>query len=211
MQPSGYPQPTPTSPSSDPYSFLNTPTTPKRSPFSFFRSGSPKSIRLLMIVVGLLFIILIIVGIKSLFNNGKALDLPSLTQVVIQQQELISISSTGSQQASSQTYLNFSYTALASVTTDQNNLVKLLTANGHKINLATIIPSPTIANQLSQNEQTSNFDNVYGTIISKQLNVYKNDLSNAYTLNKSPIIRSILSKDYKDTTLLQQMFSSSVG
>lgn len=211
MQPNGYPQPTPTSPPSDPFFFLNNPIPQKRSPLSFFRSGSPKSMRLLMILVALLFIILIIAGIKSLFSNGKPLDVPSLTQVLVQQQEIISITTTGSQQASSQTYLNFSYTALGSITTDQANLVKLLTANGHKVNLTTIVPSATIAQQLTQNEQTSNFDAVYGTIISKQLGIYKNDLSNAYNLNKSPIVRNILSQDYKDTTLLQQMFSSSVG
>lgn len=129
----------------------------------------------------------------------------------MQQQQLIGLLTTGSQNTTSQSYLNFSYTALASVTTDQMQLLKLLTANNIKVSpteYQNAVPAGP-ATELKQAQQVSTFESTYGPVILAQLNLYHSYLSSAFNLNKSTVLRSYLSADYKrDNTLIKLLDSS---
>lgn len=208
MQPNGNPQ----QPlQSDPYAFLNETSVKKNRFPGLGGGGSSKSTHILLIVFLLLFIVLAIAGLKALLSGGNGLNLPSLQSVLVEQQEIISLASSGTSQATQQSTLNLSYTILATLTTDQNNLSSLLTKNGHTINLTSFTPQANLANQLTQTQQTSAYNPLLISILQSQLKIYQYDLSNAYNLNKSSVIRQFLSTDFKNSKLLQQAFNYSVG
>lgn len=203
-------QPTPPPPS-DPYAFLNE---SKHSNSLALNLGNLSGRgKILFAVVAIVVLLVIVVAAKSLFSGNKSFNLPSLTLVLSEQQELSNLANSGIQQSQvmSQTYLNFSYTTLASVTTDQTKLNKLLTYNNVKISSNSYVLQPNVDAKLQQAQQTSTFDTVYATVMQQQLGYYKNDLSQAYNLNQSPIVRSYLKTDYNDTLVLIKMLGSSYG
>ena len=162
--------------------------------------------------IGLVVLIILILVLKSVFGSNRSVNMPSIYSVLGQEQELINLSTTGSQQSSSsQSYLDFSQTTIASVTTDQNKLITLLSSNGIKVSLRNYVLQPAADAKLTQAIQDSNFDPVYSSVMYTELKLYQTDLSNAYSLNKSAILRSYLKSDYHNTVLLLQMLGSSYG
>ena len=207
MEPNFNPSP---HPPSDPYAFLN--ESKRTSPLTVLTnlSGRGKIFFGLGLVI---FLIIVLALAKSLFGGNSGINVTSLTIALSEQQELINLATTGTQQSQvmSQSYLNFSYTTIASVTTDAMQLNKLLTYNGIKINPNIYTQQPSVNTELKQVEQTSNFDSTYSTVMKQQLDFYKKDLSQAYNLNKSAVVRSYLTKDYKNTMALIKMLGSSYG
>ena len=162
-------------------------------------------------LIVLLVLIILIAGLKSVLSGPSDVNLPSLYGVLSEQQELINLTTIGGQQSVSQRYLNFSFTTLGSVTTDQTNLTTLLTANHYTINTTNLVLQPSLDSALNQAAQQSNFDPTYGPMMQAQLNKYQQLLSQAYSLNKSNVVRSYLSADYTNTKMLIKMLSSSSG
>lgn len=195
----------------DPYAFLN--ETKHASGFNGFGSFRNMSFRAKLIATvggGIVLIILLLV-LKSIFGTSHAVNMPSMYQVLGEQQELINLSTIGSQQTSqsSPTYLNFSATELASASTDQAKLVKLLAANGIKVSTNNYVLQPSADAALNQAIQVSNFDPVYASVMQTQLKLYQSDLSNAYNLSTSTLLKSYLRSDYSNSVLLMKMLASS--
>jgi len=186
----------------DQFNFLNESHSPKIN-FNQF-SGNLKG-RIIVVSIGAFILLIAFLIFSSLLSNNSTVNLPSLTTVVGEQIELQNLANTGAQQ--SQNYLNLAYTTLGSVDTNHQQLTSLLTKNGLSINPAQIVGQPNITNQLNQAQQISNFDNVYAQVMKQQFSLYLSDLSNAYKLNPSKIIRSYLSTDYQDTQLLIKMLN----
>lgn len=212
MQPNDYSQPSyspPSSPAGDPYAFLNQ-TNQSPSPLNLIKGKSFKT-KMLLIIFVFLVIVIILAIVKSILSSNNALNMPSMYAVLSSQQEINTLASTGTQSSTSQSYLNFSYTALATSATNETKLSSLLNANGYKLNPALIVTQPNLTNQLTQAQQNSTFDATYGPIISAQLQNYRTVLVNAYKLNKSPVIREYLNTDYQNAGLLIKMFKSSYG
>jgi len=212
MQPNDYPQPSyspPSPPSVDPYDFLKQTNQPS-SPLNLMKGKSFK-FRILLIVLAFLVIVIILAIVKSILSSNSGLNMPSMYAVLSSQQEINTLALTGSQSSTSQSYLNFSYTALATSATNELQLTALLKANGHQLNPALIVTQPSLAAQLTQAQQNSTFDASYGPMISAQLQNYRTVLVNAYKLNTSPVIREYLNGDYLNAGLLIKMFNSSDG
>ena len=196
-------------PSVDPYAFLNETQKPSFSLFGMLNSSS-FSKKIIGVIGGGVVLILLIFGLKTLFGGSSGVNMQSLYEVLGQQQELINLSTTGSQQTNaSPSYLNFSATTLASVTTDNNKLIKLLGLNHIKVSPKNYILQPQVDAQLTQAITVSNFDPVYGVVLQNQLKLYQNDLSSAYNLNKSSLLKSYFETDYKEVNLLLTMLKSS--
>ena len=215
MQPNGYPAPsypsaTPTPPATDPYAFLNQSSKPPSRLPSLFKNTASFKLRLLMVLIIALFLILVLYIVKSVLVVSP-LNLASLETVLSEQQTLSSLATTGSQSASSQSYLNFSFTALASANSDQSSLIILLAHNNIKINPAQLAVQPGPVSQLTKAQQISTFDAVYGQVMSQQLQLYKTDLQSAYKLNQSLVIKKYLTTDFNHVQLLETMFNSSSG
>lgn len=186
----------------DQFAFLNESHPPKVNLSQF--SGSLKG-RIIVVSVGALILLIVYLVFSSLLGSTSTVNMPSLTTVVGEQIELQNLANTGTQQ--SQSYLNLAYTTLGTVVTNQQQLTSLLTKNGLSISQSQIVGQPNVTNQLNQAQQVSNFDNVYAQVMKQQFGLYLTDLSNAYKLNPSKVIRSYLSTDYQDTQLLIKMLN----
>jgi len=208
-QPPTYPAPPPP-PAPNPYDFLNTPSGSSK-PLSNLVSQKPLKTKLLIYLTGALLIVILLYGIKSIFSGNNGVNMPSLYNVLSQQLELNQLANTGTTTAYTQSYINFSYTVLGSTFTDQSQLTTLLTDNHIAVNQGLIVTNPTLESQLTQAQQLTQFDSVYGPMMLKQLEIYKSDLSTAYSLNKSPVIKKYLSSDYRHATLLITMYNSPKG
>lgn len=214
MQPNGssppdYPAPA-APPNNNPYDFLNQPAKTS-SPLKSLIGGSSLKKRLLIILAVVFIIVILLAALKSILSSNAGVNMTSMYAVLSSQQEINALALAGTHSASSQSYLNFSYTALATTFTDETALSQLLTSNGFKIKPTLIVTEPALSTQLTQAQQLSDFDSVYGPLLSSQLNNYRVVLVNAYKLNKSPVIKNILNVDYKNAGLLITMLNSSYG
>ena len=98
---------------------------------------------------------------------------------------------------------------LAAATTDNNKLIQLLGYNHIKVSPKNYVLQPQADAQLTQAIAVSNFDPVYAAVMLTQLKLYQNVLTNAYSLNTSPVVKSYLKTDYSDINLLLVMLRSS--
>ena len=213
MQPTGYqppvfPQPTP---QSDPYAFLNQVPNKPRLRLSGSFGGGSRAKRLIVAIGGLLVLVVLLAIFKSALSSGNGVDLSSLYYVIGEQQELIGLTTTGSQSTQNQGYLNLSYTIMASATTDKDKLVSLLEHNGMSLSSKKLVLQPSADQTLAQSLQNSTFDSVYPTVLRQQLNLYLQELSDAYAKNKSSVIQAYLKTDYDNAKLLINMFNNPTG
>ena len=199
----------PQQPVVDPFAFLNESKKHSFNPIGLF-NGLEFRARVIALVGGGLVLIILIFGLSSVFGGNSGINMTSLYAVLGQQQELINLSTIGTQQTiSSQSYLNFSATMLAAATTDNNKLIQLLGYNHIKVSPKNYVLQPQADAQLTQAVAVSNFDPVYAAVMLTQLRLYQNVLTNAYSLNTSPVVKSYLKTDYNDINLLLVMLRSS--
>ncbi len=199
----------PQQPVVDPFAFLNESKKRSFNPLGLF-NGLAFRARVIALVGGGLVLIILIFGLSSVFGGNSGINMTSLYAVLGQQQELINLSTIGTQQTiSSPSYLNFSATMLAAATTDNNKLIQLLSYNHIKVSQKSYILQPQADAQLTQAISVSNFDPVYASVMLTQLKLYQNVLTNAYSLNMSPVLKSYLKTDYSDINLLLVMLRSS--
>ena len=168
--------------------------------------------RIIAFIAGALILIILLLGLKAILGGNNGLNMPSMYAVLGEQRELMNLSTAGNQQASASiTYLNFSATALAAVTTDHLQLLKLLASNGIKVSPKDYVMQPQADTQLTQAAQISNFDPVYATVMQEQLTLYQSDLSSAINLSTSQVLKTYLTNYLKNAALLQKMLGSSYG
>ena len=194
-------------PPTDPYAFLN--ETSKKRPLSnlFGNRNISMQGRLVIVVVALIVLLIIVFALKSILTH-PSVNMPSVYAVLSEQQELISLATTGTQQSHNQSFLNFSYTAIATATTDQSKLIKLLAANNITVNGNQYVTQPNVAQELTQAEAVSAFDSTYPSVMQAQLKLYQADLNNAYLQNASAVLRGYLKQDYQNCQLLIDMLNS---
>ncbi len=163
--------------------------------------------RLIIITVVLVVLLIITFALKSVLTH-PIVNLPSVYAVLSEQQELVNLATTGTQQSSNQSFLNFSYTAIATATTDQSTLFRLLAANNIAVNPNQYVIQPNAANELTQAEADSEFDSTYPNVMQAQLKLYQAVLNNAYMQNTSAVLKGYLKKDYQNCQLLIDMLNS---
>lgn len=212
MDPNGYqtPSPAPTPPQqTNPYAFLYE-APKKQSPLPNFAGGS-KIKRLVVVLVGLAVLVVLALGFKAILGTSSPVDSGSLYSVLGEQVELIGLANTATQDTQNQQYLNLTFTILGSVTNDKHALVTLLTQNGIKLDPKQLVLQPNADKQLAQAQQTASFDTTYIPVMKQQLELYQQDLANAYTKNKSTLLKKYLKTDYANSVLLLKMLGSTSG
>lgn len=212
MDPNGYqsPSPSPTPPQqTNPYAFLY--ETPKKQSSLSGLAGGSKFKRLIVVLAGLLVLALLALGFKAILGSSSPVDMSSLYSVIGEQIELLGLANTATQDSQSQPNLNLTYTIIGSLTTDKNNLTSLLGQNNIKLNPNLLVLQPSADQQLAQAQQTASFDSAYIPVMKQQLELYQQDLANAYTKNKSVVIKKYLKADYANSVLLLKMLGSTAG
>jgi predicted outer membrane protein len=198
-------------PENDPYAFLNQAgrTGYTNNPLrKLFSAGSGSfSRKLLLVGVGTVIIIVFILILKAVVGSGGNINMPSLYAVLGEEQEIINLSQAG-QQSSNQANLNFSYTALGSLITDQSSLINLLKNNGISVSQQQMVLQPSADAELNQSQSSGDFDTVYVNIMQNQLKLYETDLSNAYALSNSALLKSYFKQDYNTAVLLLKMLNN---
>ncbi len=209
MQPQGPYYQSPQQPT-DPFAFLNE-QPKKRSPIPNLINGRSRNQRIIVVAIGAIVLIILvaifnwILGLNSNFNMGQ------LNQVMGQEQEIINLASIAISNSTNQSYLNFSYTAIASASTDQSNIIKLLADNGIKANPKNFVLQPSADAQLNQAIQSSNFDSSFTPVMMQQLRLYESIVNNEYKASNLPIIKSYMATDFKNTELLISMLGNPNG
>lgn len=190
-----------------PYDFILNPEKPKRSistrmPLTpIGRLGTIGGI-----IVGL---IILIVIVSSLFSGSSSA--PVMVSVLQDQQELIHISNSASQEPDiSSTNQNFAATARLSLGSDLTVLESYLSSAGTSVSTSSLIlkESPATDKLLSNSEASGDFNSTYDSIVKQQLNSYLSDIVAAYNQAKGPRGRSILRSDYNQAKLLMNGLNS---
>ena len=194
--------------SENPYAFLDQTGPTQSSSFSFLTNGSFKA-KLIFGAGSIVVVVFLLIIIKLILSGSSSFNLPSLNVVLYDQQVLIDLTNSYSQQSSNQISQSASYTILGTLTTDENTLTKLLTYNNQKVNVSLYSIPGNITSQISQSVQINNFDQTYQSILISQLTSYSRTLQQAYVLNKSPVIKSYLNTDFNHAKMLYQMLNSS--
>lgn len=188
----------------NPYSFLEEPA---KSKFNFNKpfSANQKTYKILIILVVLVVVFIIIAIIKSVITN-PGINVPSLNQVVYQQQLIYDLTSSYSSQTTNQLNADASYTILGTIETDQAKLLNLLKLNNINVISPTTYQLPsTIQTSLTVAQQSNTLNGIYYGVLSSQLKTYYNTLVSAYNANKNAIIRSYLNQDAQNIKLTYQM------
>lgn len=192
------------------YDFILNPKQPKR--FNLFNfNGSSLPMRIVVILGGLLLIFIIFSVIKGALSGGNTAVVPDLVGLVQDQQELIQVTSDGTQNASDGNVKNFAYTAYLTLKSEQSQLVSYLQqADKHKVSKkeAALKLNAAVQQQLAASLASSSYDSTFTTIIQSQLQAYQKDLQQTYLLEKGPVGRSLLNNDYKATQLLLKQLNS---
>lgn len=200
----------PTGPVQPDYGFIvEPPKPPRRGPQLPSLSGdTPPAIKIVAAVGGLLFIIIVFALAKSLFSGGG--NKQALTTVAQDQQSMIHILTNGpgndsQQQATlSDDTLNFSATAQASLSSDQQQLIDYMAANHMKLSTKSLSLkiNPTIDQQLTTAASNNAYEPVFRQVMHTQLLNYEQALQAAYKQTSGPKGRALLSQDFKSAQLL---------
>lgn len=190
------------------YGFIMEPPKPPRAPLFNF-GGSSQTSRIVLAVAILFVLLILFVGLKNILA-GSNKSIPSLVTVAQDQQELIHLAQSGTQNATSGNLKNFAYTAQLSLQSEQKDLVQYLKNNGHKtspkqLNLKI---SKTLDNQLSAALTTSSYDSTFKQAMQDKLTSYQQALKQAFALTQGPKGRALLNDDYDATGLLIKQLNS---
>lgn len=194
-------------PPTDPYAFLNEPNKKRSMSNLLLKGNMSMQGRLIIIALILLVLLIMVFALKSVLTH-PSVNLPSIYAVLSEQQELVNLATTGTQQSHNQSFLNFSYTAIATATTDQSKLLRLLAANNIPVSANQYVIQPNAAHELTQAEANSEFDSTFPGVMQAQLKLYQADLNNAYMQNTSAVVKGYLKQDYQNCSLLIDMLNS---
>lgn len=182
------------------YDFILDNKKPKKS---LIPTGGSKKQR---IVVFLIFIgvVLAIFGLifGLIFRGGGASQ--SLTQLAQQQQELIRISTIGTEEGRSRETLSFAYnTQLSLMSSQQETLVRLSTLRKapNAKELAEGV-QPSIDQELSRAQQADRFDEVFTTVLRRELTAYQRAIQAAGNEVSAPADRELLAQLHQETEQL---------
>ena len=195
----------------EPYGFILDSEAKAASPLAFFQ-GKSFPIRIAIISGGLLIVILLLVGVKSIFSSPPKLQ-PYIS-VVQDQQVLIHLVSNTLQPTTGQSpipasYANFLNTTKLTVTSSQSQLITYLTINKQKVTTKQIVSkeNPSIDSQLTQSASTGGYTTLFQSTMTSALNTYLIDLKNAYSGFNGKKGRALISSDYAQAILLNEQLT----
>ncbi|HVC36724.1 MAG TPA: hypothetical protein VNE40_04780 [Candidatus Dormibacteraeota bacterium] len=202
MPPASYPPPASSSPSSGNYDFIINP--PKASRTSLLSVKSSPAGRLL-VVVGALFVIVIVTSLLfKVFGSSSTSLTTSLVSLTQSQNELIRVSSIGSQQVVSQNAKNLAIDVQLSLTSSQQQLISYLKhySSAPSSKQLGLTQDKNTDQQLTAAQAAGTYDATFVSIILNGLNSYSATLARTYSAAKSQNLRQLLSNQYNSAQLL---------
>jgi hypothetical protein len=198
------------------YSFIMEPANPFPKKSLLGPSGSSSQIAKIAVGAGVLFALLIFfVLIKTATGgNSGGLDMPSMLSVLQDQSELSHLTSpntaTPLPPGLAATTVDSRITVQLTINDAQGKLLSYLKTNHKKVNSKQIALkiSATTDKQLTSAGANGIYDQTYQTVMTNQLNVYKQDLKTAYAKNTGAKGRTLLNNEYKGAQLLETQLSS---
>lgn len=204
-----YPQPpNPTPPNPNDYDFIVNPAaTPRRS----LLVGSSANSRLVIAVVGLVILLVLFVGAKSILFSGSG-NSAALLKVANQQQELITVTkvaTSGSQQLSGGGS-TIAITTQVSLTSDQVQLLAYLKTHGQKVSKDQLVypGGLAITAQLAAASSAGTYELTLQQVLKNQLVDYQTSLKQAYAKTSGTRGRELLQKEYDGATILLRQFGT---
>ena len=149
---------------------------------------------------GVVLLVIILIAISLLTSGGKA-NQALLLSIAQKQTELIRIADLGAQKAHTTATKNLAVTTAASLTTDQNALLGVMSPKPKAKDLALGKNSNT-DKLLTTADQNNQFDEVFVTEIQKELLSYQKLLKQARDSTSNKKTKAILSTEYAHASIL---------
>lgn len=182
------------------YDFINNNQQQPKSKFSF---GGGMSGKLKMVGIGLGVFVLLMVIFTLLFSGGGG-DVDPLLKIAKEQSKVIAIAEIGADKAGGVQAQSIAYNSLLSVTSQQNDVVTLITRNGKKIKPKdyTLAADSASVKDLSQAETNGRFDEVFLTTLKTTLENYQKNLSTNFKDLNGPTAKQSLQNANESVNLL---------
>jgi hypothetical protein len=185
-----------------PYDFMNTgEPIPQKSGFGGNMSFRAKLLILIGGAIALMAVAAIVIGF---FIKSGGATIEQTRAIAAQQTELIRIADIGVKKAHSETAKNLAFTTKTTLTSDQQATLSYLTSQKQKVSskdLATSKSSKTDI-QLTQAEQTNQFDDVFIQIMKQKLADYQTKVKTAYDGATSKKAKAVLADNYNHVSAL---------
>lgn len=192
----------------NPYAFIMNPApAPKHS----FLGGDNKALKLLVIVAGATFVIIVLAVILTSVLSKSSPD-ATLTTLAQEQTELIRVATQGETQATAESTKGFAYNIDLSIGTNQQQLLAYLSKHGVKIKekQLTLKQDASTDTLLTNAKATSTYDSALQKVLKAQLEAYIIDIQKAYKEAHSSELKTLLDSSFGAAkTLLIQTESSS--
>lgn len=187
----------------NPYDFILSPAKPPKKSFGLGGGNSP--MKLLLFVVGGVFLLMIVtVLVLNALSGGTNANKADLTALAQTQNEISRVSQAATTNAVQQTTKNLAITIEFSMDTEQKRTTDYLSSKGTKVSAKDLKlkQNATTDQQLSSAKTTSTYDLTYAQIMQTQLTDYSNSLKALYNKTKSKAEQNLLSDFYTQTQLL---------
>ena len=191
------------------YDFIVNPVKPpKRSFVSALTDGNPIVSIVIVITVVIVALIFFIIINSSLNKNT---NLPKLTVVAQQQNELIRVATLATSNTTQglQPTKDFSQNCLLSITTEQQRLISFLATQGTKLSTRELSLSKNSATDTSITNSiaSGNFDSTFKGTMNTELTSYESAIKSASSTATTATEKQLLKDDYSATQLLLQQLN----
>ncbi len=181
------------------YNFILSGKAPKKTLF-----GGTKKSRVLVFVAGAGLLLVVIVVIFSFLFSGPPSSTEQLVPITAKQVEIIRLTKTGEEQATSLNTRNYASAIKLSMTSANKQLVTLLASEGRKVSPKELSAAKDTKTDdaLTTARQTNKFDEVFIETMKKSILDYQRDVQAVYTSTGSKKERLALESIYNQTRLL---------
>jgi len=193
---------------------------PEATPYDFFLEPQQKTkkkilktnskLNKLILAAGALIVVLILVGlVVNLTQSGSKQATSEFTSITSSQQEIIRVSNLGMLHVGSDNLRNFSSTAIADMTSSQQQVIDYAATNGVTIDTKLLAASSNarIDSSLDAAEAASTYDATFRTVMLQLLQDHQAKLERLQKSATAPTERTILSNNLASDLLLQQMLN----
>lgn len=190
------------------YDFIVNPgTAPSRS----FGTGSSKMKRIIIVLGGVFALLILFVIVKNLLTSD-ANNVPAMTKVVSQQQELIRLTSTANRgnTAINDSTRSVAITTQLSIESDRAALIKYLSTRNVKLTKKKTFfaGAAAIDKQLAAATAAGTYDSSLRQVLKTQLVEYRAALKQAYKKTTGTKGRELLNREYNHSELLLRQLNS---
>lgn len=188
------------------YSFI-TDSTPQ--PKQSFSAGVSLPKKILIIVGGILFLLIIFMIVRSVFGGSSNMD--KFLELAQDQQQIIVVAKTADEQPTlSAVNRNSAITTLSSTKSDQTATLSYMAKNGKKVKPKDLSETvnPKLTEQLTASVAAGTFDSTYKDVMTTQLEAYSKNLKTVYDQTNGQNGRALLEQNYQNAQLLLQQLNT---